>query len=101
MSYWSSIRIGGRFRLKKQTKNQKAGRIRGRLDEKECLRWRERVSREGSRRVPGINVMKTTFELALNPDWEGVITAESSLTGSTINRLQFGRRLSLLFADSR
>ena len=46
----------------------------------------EKVGRDDSRLIPGINVMKTTFDLALNPDWEGVMTATSSLTGKKINR---------------
>ena len=46
----------------------------------------ERVGRDNSNLMPGTNVMKTTFELALSSDWEGVITAKSSLTGKKINR---------------
>jgi aromatic ring hydroxylase len=46
----------------------------------------EKVSRDDLRLMPGTNVMKTTFALALNPDWEGVMTAKSSLTGKKINR---------------
>ncbi len=46
----------------------------------------EKVGRDDLRLMPGMNVMKTTFALALNPDWEGVMTAKSSLTGKKINR---------------
>jgi aromatic ring hydroxylase len=46
----------------------------------------ERVGRDDSRLMPGTNVMKTTFDLAQEPDWQDVITAKSSLTGKKINR---------------
>ena len=46
----------------------------------------QKVGRDDPRLMPGINVMKTTFDLALNPDWEEVMTPKSSLTGKKINR---------------
>ena len=45
-----------------------------------------RVSRDDPRLLPNINIMKTTFELARRADWQGLITAQSSLTGKKINR---------------
>ena len=46
----------------------------------------ERVGREDPRLFGNVKVMQTTFELAQNPEWEGVITAKSSLTDHKINR---------------
>ena len=46
----------------------------------------ERVGRDDHRLIPGINVMDTTFEIALDPRWKGVATATSSITGEEINR---------------
>jgi len=46
----------------------------------------KRTGRDDPRIRPGINVMSVTFDLAQNPDWDGVITAESPLTGGKINR---------------
>jgi len=46
----------------------------------------KKVGRDDARLIPGINVMKTTFSLAQEPDWQDVITAKSSLTGKKINR---------------
>jgi len=46
----------------------------------------ERVGRDDARLMPGVNVMKTTFELAQESDWQAVITAQSSLNGNEINR---------------
>jgi len=46
----------------------------------------QRVGRDDPRVRPGINVMSVTFDLAQHPDWEGLLTATSSLTGKKINR---------------
>ncbi len=46
----------------------------------------DKVGRDDPRLSGNIRVMQTTFELAQNADWEGVITAKSSLTGKKINR---------------
>ena len=46
----------------------------------------ETVDRNDPRIKPGINVMSVTFDLAQNPDWEGLLTATSSLTNDQINR---------------
>jgi len=46
----------------------------------------EKLGRNDPRIQPGINVLGTTFELAQDPDWEGLITADSSITGEKINR---------------
>lgn len=46
----------------------------------------EKVGRDDSRIKPGINVMSVTFDLAYDPEWDGLITATSSLTGKKINR---------------
>lgn len=49
----------------------------------------EKVGRDDPRIKPGINTMSVTFELAQSPEWEGVITAKSSLTGKRINRFTY------------
>jgi len=46
----------------------------------------ERLSRSDPRLQPGINVISTTFELAQDSDWEGLITTDSSIIGEKINR---------------
>ncbi len=46
----------------------------------------ERVGRDDPRIRPGINVIGETYKLAQDPEWEGVITAESPLIGKKINR---------------
>ena len=46
----------------------------------------ERVGRDDPRIEPGINVMSVTFDLAQDPEWEGLLTATSSLTGEKVNR---------------
>jgi len=46
----------------------------------------EKVGRDDPRIQPGVNVMGVTFDLAQDPDWEGLITATSSLTHKKINR---------------
>lgn len=46
----------------------------------------EKVGRDDFRIKPGINVMSITFDLAHDPEWDGLITATSSLTGKKINR---------------
>jgi len=46
----------------------------------------EKVGRNDSRIRPGINVMSVTFDLAQDPEWEGLLTVTSSLTGKKINR---------------
>jgi len=46
----------------------------------------ERTGKDDPRIKPGINVMSVTFDLAQDPEWEGLLTATSSLTGKKINR---------------
>ena len=46
----------------------------------------EKVGRDDPRIKPGINVMSVTFDLAQDPDYDGVVTAKSHLTGKKINR---------------
>ena len=46
----------------------------------------EKVGRDDPRIRPGINVMSVTFDLAQDSNWDGLITATSSLTGKKINR---------------
>lgn len=46
----------------------------------------QKVGRDDPRIKPGINVMSVTFDRAQDPEWEGLITATSSLTGKKINR---------------
>lgn len=46
----------------------------------------DKVGRDDPRIKPGINVMCVTFELAQDPEWDGLLTATSSLTGKKINR---------------
>lgn len=46
----------------------------------------ERVGRDDPRIKPGINVMSVTFDLAQDPEWEGLVTTKSHLTGKRINR---------------
>ncbi|HSO19563.1 MAG TPA: 4-hydroxyphenylacetate 3-hydroxylase N-terminal domain-containing protein, partial [Desulfosarcina sp.] len=46
----------------------------------------ECVGRDDPRLRPGINVLDVTFDLALAPEWEGLATATSTVTGKTINR---------------
>jgi len=46
----------------------------------------DRVGRGDPRIQPGVRVMSVTFDLAQEPQWEGVLTATSHLTGDTINR---------------
>ncbi|MBW2342950.1 MAG: aromatic ring hydroxylase [Deltaproteobacteria bacterium] len=46
----------------------------------------DKVGRDDPRLLGNLKVMQTTFQLAQNTDWEGVITAESSITGKIINR---------------
>jgi len=46
----------------------------------------ERAGRDDSRIKPGINVMSVTFDLAQDPEWEGLLTATSTLTSQKINR---------------
>jgi len=46
----------------------------------------EKVGRDDHRLRPGINVLDVTFELARDPEWKGIATAISPLTGETINR---------------
>ena len=46
----------------------------------------EKVVRDDFRIKPGINVMSVTFDLAHDPEWDGLLTATSSLTGKKINR---------------
>ena len=46
----------------------------------------EKVGRDDPRIQPGVNVMGVTFDLAQDPDWEGLITTTSSLTHKKINR---------------
>ena len=44
------------------------------------------VGRDDGRLRPGVNVLDITFDVAQNPEWDGLATVESSLTGETINR---------------
>jgi aromatic ring hydroxylase len=44
------------------------------------------VGRDDPRIKPGINVIAVTFDLAQDPNWEGLLTTTSSLTGKKINR---------------
>ena len=46
----------------------------------------ERTGRDDERILPGIRVMSTTFDLAQDTKWDGVLTATSHLTGTKINR---------------
>ena len=46
----------------------------------------ECVGRDDPRLRPGINVLDVTFDLALSPEWKGVATATSPVTGKEINR---------------
>ena len=46
----------------------------------------QKVSRNDPRIKPGINVMSVTFDRAKDPEWDGLITVTSSLTGKKINR---------------
>jgi len=46
----------------------------------------EKVGRDDHRLRPGLNVLDLTFDLAQHPDWKGLVTAESSLTGQEVNR---------------
>jgi len=44
------------------------------------------VSRDDPRLIPGVNVLDLTYDLAQDPDWKGLATAKSSITGEEINR---------------
>jgi aromatic ring hydroxylase len=46
----------------------------------------EAVNRDDHRLRPGLNVMSKTFEMANDPKYKGVLTAESSITGEEISR---------------
>ena len=46
----------------------------------------DRVNRNDHRLQPGLNVLDVTFDVAQNPEWKGLATAVSSLTGEEINR---------------
>lgn len=46
----------------------------------------EKVGRDDPRIRPGINVLDITFDLARDPEWKGVATAVSTVTGEEINR---------------
>ncbi len=46
----------------------------------------ELVGRDDPRLEPGINVIAQTFDLATEPEYEGVMTATSHLSGEKINR---------------
>ncbi len=46
----------------------------------------ERVGRDDPRLKPSINVLDITFDLAQDPEWKGLATATSSVTGKEINR---------------
>jgi len=41
----------------------------------------EKVGRDDPRIRPGIKVLSVTLDLAQNLEWEGLVTAKSSLTG--------------------
>ena len=44
------------------------------------------VGRDDPRILPGINVLDLTFDLARDPEWKGLATARSSITGEEVNR---------------
>lgn len=46
----------------------------------------QRVGRDDPRLTGNIKVMQTTFDLAQDPEWKGVMTVPSSITGHQINR---------------
>lgn len=46
----------------------------------------ELVGRDDPRLRPGINVLDVTFDLAQDPEWKGLATAVSTVTGEEINR---------------
>ncbi len=46
----------------------------------------KKVGRDDPRMRPGINVLGVTFDLAQDPNWKGLATATSSITGEEINR---------------
>lgn len=46
----------------------------------------EKVGRDDPRIRPGINTVSISFDLAQEPEWDGLLTATSSLTGKKINR---------------
>jgi aromatic ring hydroxylase len=46
----------------------------------------ERVGRSDRRIRPGINVVSVTFDLAREPQWQGLITEKSSFDGREVNR---------------
>lgn len=46
----------------------------------------EAVGRNDPRLRPGINVLDVTFDLAQNPEWKGLATAISPVTGKEVNR---------------
>ena len=46
----------------------------------------EKIGRDDERFIPSFNVMGKTFDLAQMPEYEGLMTATSHLTGEKINR---------------
>ncbi len=46
----------------------------------------EVVKRDDPRLLPGVNVMRITYDMAADPDWQELFTASSSYTGAKINR---------------
>jgi len=46
----------------------------------------EKVGRDDPRIKPGINVVSLTYDLAHDPEWDGLLTATSSLSGEKTNR---------------
>jgi len=46
----------------------------------------KKVGRDDPRIQPGINVLDLTFDVAQDPQWKGLATAQSSITGQEINR---------------
>ena len=46
----------------------------------------EAVARDDPRLRPGINVLDITFDLAADPEWKGLATARSTVTGEEISR---------------
>jgi len=46
----------------------------------------KKVRRDDPRIMPGVKVVQITYDLALQPEWDGVLTATSSITGKKINR---------------
>ena len=46
----------------------------------------EAVGRDDPRVLPGIKAVSLTFDLAQDPQWKGLLTTKSSITGEEVNR---------------